>query len=428
MATVKIPYNRTALELHIDDRNLHAVIEDRSRCCDPGKTGDALVREALASPSGTKRLRELAAAARSVTVVTSDHTRALPSRITLPAILEEIRRGNPDADITILIATGLHRPTTRDEMRSMFGDVIVDSEKIAVNMAFEPDGFVSLGRLPSGAELVVNRLAAGCDLLVAEGLIEPHFFAGFSGGSKSILPGVCSEETVNENHSYKALSSPDAATGVIEGNPVREDIEAAGRMANLGFILNVVLSGDRRIIGAFAGHRESAHREGAGFLRSLSECPAVEGDIIVTSNGGYPLDQNLYQSAKGASTAEACAAEGAVIILCASCCDGIGGDNFAGLMTSGSADDIDARLRDIPPKKTRAESWNAQIFSRILKKHRIILVSDLDPDEVRKFNMTPAPTPDEALRIAYSLKGPKARVVAIPDGVAAIVAKVRRPE
>lgn len=428
MATVNVPYNKSHLEFHIGDNSLRAVIEERSRGYDPGKTGEELVREALEAPTGTKKLRELAAGARHITVITSDHTRAVPSRITLPMLLEEIRSGNPGADITILIATGLHRPTTDEELRLMFGDEVVDNEKIVINRAFEPGDFVFLGKLPSGADLAVNRYAVDCDLLVAEGLIEPHFFAGFSGGSKSILPGICSAETVNENHSYRALSNPRASTGVIEKNPVREDIEAAGRMAGLAFILNVVLSGDRRIIGAFAGHREKAHLEGVKFLRSLSECGAVEGDIIVTSNGGFPLDQNLYQSAKGASTAETCAADGAVIILCASCCDGIGGENFAELMASGSADEIDALLRAVPPKNTRAESWNAQIFSRILKKHRIILVSDLDPVEVRKFNMIPASTPDEALGTAYSLKGENARVVVIPDGVAALVTKERHSQ
>lgn len=424
MKTFDIPYYTSSLPLHVEDKNLKAVLNSRTDTYDAGKSEADLVREALAHPIGTPRLRELARGRQKVVLVTSDHTRAVPSKLTLPILLEEIRAGNPDADITILIATGLHRPTTEEEQRRMFGDAIVDQEKIVVNKAFEDEDFERVCGLPSGAELWVNRLALHCDLLVTEGFIEPHFFAGFSGGRKSILPGICNAVTVNENHSYKAIASPYAATGVLEHNPIHEDMVFAARAVNVQFIMNVALNAEKKVIAAFAGDLEQAHLQGVEFVRGLAQCPSVTGDIVVTSNGGYPLDQNLYQSPKAVATAEACCRDGGVIIMCASCCDGMGGTHFEKLIVRGTVDEIDAYLSKIPPKETIPEMWCAQIFSRILKKHRIILVTNyLDHEMVRKANMIPASSPDEALEMAYGMMGRDAEVVVIPDGVAVLAVK-----
>lgn len=424
MKTFDIPYYTSSLPLHVEDKNLKAVLNSRTDTYDAGKSEADLVREALAHPIGTPRLRELARGRQKVVLVTSDHTRAVPSKLTLPILLEEIRAGNPDADITILIATGLHRPTTEEEQRRMFGDAIVDQEKIVVNKAFEDEDFERVCELPSGAELWVNKLALHCDLLVTEGFIEPHFFAGFSGGRKSILPGICNAVTVNENHSYKAIASPYATTGVLEHNPIHEDMVYAARAVNVQFIMNVALNAEKKVIAAFAGDLEQAHLQGVEFVRGLAQCPSVTGDIVVTSNGGYPLDQNLYQSPKAVATAEACCRDGGVIIMCASCCDGMGGTHFEKLIVRGTVDEIDAYLSKIPPKETIPEMWCAQIFSRILKKHRIILVTNyLDHEMVRKANMIPASSPDEALEMAYGMMGRDAEVVVIPDGVAVLAVK-----
>ena len=165
----------------MEEENLKAVMYANADDYQPGKTETEVIEEALEHPIGTKKLSELAVGKNKVVLVTSDHTRAVPSKITLPILLKEIRKGNPDADITILIATGLHRATTEEEQRRMFGDAIVDNEKIAVNDAFKPEEFTYMCKLPSGADFYVNSLAAECDLLVTEGFIEPHFFAGFSG-------------------------------------------------------------------------------------------------------------------------------------------------------------------------------------------------------------------------------------------------------
>jgi nickel-dependent lactate racemase len=412
------------LDLHVNEANLEAVITAKTDEYKTDKTEEELVEEALQHPFGTPKLSELAKGKDKVVLVTSDHTRAVPSKLTLPILLKEIRKGNPDADITILIATGLHRETTKEEQRRMFGDQIVDHEKIVVNKAFEQDDFEFVRDLPSGAELWVNKLALHCDLLITEGFIEPHFFAGFSGGRKSILPGICNAATVNENHSYKAISSPYSTTGVLAHNPIHEDMVCAARAVNVQFILNVALNGEKKVIAAFAGDLEEAHAEGVAFVRSLAQCPGITGDIVITSNGGYPLDQNLYQSPKAVATAEACCKDGGVIIMCASCFDGMGGTHFEKLIVKGNVDEIDEYLSKIPPKETIPEQWCAQIYSRILKKHKVILVTTyLDHELVKKANMIPASSPDEALAMAYEMMGKDARVVVIPDGVAVLAVK-----
>ena len=423
MKTIKIPYYTSSKELHIEEDRIKALIYARTDEYQAEKSEEELIRDALAHPVGTPRLCELAKGKKRITLITSDHTRAVPSRITLPILLSEIRSGSPEAEITILIATGLHRRTTEEEQRRMFGDAIVDHEKIVVNDAYKDDDFVHLGTLPSGAELWVNRMAVDCDLLVTEGFIEPHFFAGFSGGRKSILPGVCNAATVNENHSYRAISSPYSNAGTLEHNPIHEDMVCAARMAGVGFILNVALNGEKKVIAAFAGDLEEAHAEGVSFVRSLAQCPGVTGDIVITSNGGYPLDQNLYQSPKAAATAEACCRDGGVIILCASCADGIGGSYFEKQMTMGTPDEIEAFLSKIPPRESIPEQWCTQIFMRILRKHTVILVSELDPETVKSVNMIPAADPDEALQKAYEIAGRDAEVVVIPDGVAVLAVK-----
>lgn len=424
MKTIQIPYYTSHMELHVDEANLKAVVTAKIHDYKPAKSEEELVRDALANPIGSQPLWQLAQGKKRITVVTSDHTRAVPSKLTLPILLQELRRGNPEAEITILVATGLHRPTTEQEQRRMFGDAIVDNERIVVNNAFVPEDFVKVCDLPSGAEFFCNKEAVNCDLLICEGFIEPHFFAGFSGGRKSILPGICNATTVNENHSYKAIADPHSVTGVLEGNPIHKDMVCAARAVNVQFILNVALDGEKKVIAAWAGDLEQAHAAGVQFIREQSQCPGITGDIVVTSNGGYPLDQNLYQSPKAVATAEACAGEDGVIIMCCSCCDGMGGSNFERLITLGSVEEIDAYLSKIPPKETISEQWCPQIYARILRHHKLILVTTyLDHDLVRKANMIPASSPDEALELAYQIKGRDAKVVVIPDGVSVLAVK-----
>ena len=423
METFSIPYDTSSVELHVSGENLAGVLTARTEEYRPELDEAALVLQALEHPIGTPRLSQLAQGKQKITIVTSDHTRAVPSRITLPLLLEEIRRGNPQADITIFIATGLHRPTTEEEQRRMFGNKIVDQERIVINRAFQQEDFAFVSALPSGAELWVNKEVLNCDLLLCEGFIEPHFFAGFSGGRKSILPGSCNAATVNENHSYRAIASPFAAAGILKGNPIHEDMVYAARKVNTQVRLNVALNSRHEIIAASGGAPEQGPPEGVAFVRSLAQCLPIMGDIVITSNGGYPLDQNLYQSPKAVATAQVCCRERGVIIMCCACRDGIGGENFQRLITYGTPEKIDWLLAAIPPKESISEQWCAQIYARILRKNPVILVSELPPDLVRQANLIPASTPNEALKLAYQMAGPSAQVVVIPDGVSVLAVR-----
>ncbi|MDD4445725.1 MAG: nickel-dependent lactate racemase [Eubacteriales bacterium] len=422
MITIPIPYHKDTMPLTVPKENFKALLAPRNGNGNFDRDEEDLLREALAAPFGTPTLRELVKEKKRITLVTSDHTRNMPSSKTLPILLEEIRAGNPEAEITLLIGTGLHRPTTEAEQRAMFGDDIVDRETILVNDAFRSKDFVNIGTLASGDYCKIHRAAVDADLLVTEGFIEPHFFAGFSGGRKSILPGICAAESINENHCFDAIAHPRSAAGVLAGNPIHEDMVAAARLAKVAFIFNVTLDHSKRISGAFAGELEAAHRAGVAFLTREIRCDAVQGDIVVTSNGGYPLDQNLYQSPKAVATAEKCAGTDGVIIMFASCVDGIGGERFEEVMRWGSPQETEQRMAAIPPKDTIPEMWCAQVYARILKKHPVILVSDYpDPDGIRAMNLIPAKSGQEALAIAFQLKGSDASVVVIPDGVCTLI-------
>lgn len=424
MRKIELPYDTGTLPLHVDEKNLRAVLINNAPVRS-GEPEDEIVRKALEAPIGTPRLSELSRGKKRVLLVTSDHTRAMPSRITLPLLLAEIRSGNPDAEITIMIATGLHRKTTREEQIRMFGEEIVNGERIVVHDAFDKESCVFVCGLPSGSDFWVNRAAAEADMIVCEGFIEPHFFAGFSGGRKSILPGIAAAETVNENHSFKAVAHKNSRAGILGGNVISDDMLFAAKKMNVAFIMNVALDENKKIIAAFAGDLEAAHDEGCAFAGRMAAVKPVSGDIVITSNGGYPLDQNLYQAPKSASTAESCAKEGAVIILVCKCRDGLGGTHFDRLMRMGTPEEIQAYLSGIPPKESIPEQWCVQIFSQMLMKHRIILVSDgLSDETIRAVNMIPARTPDEALAMAYEMKGADAGVVVIPDGVAVIACEV----
>ena len=419
-----LPYGKEKLTAKIEDEHLAGVLLSELHSYKAPKSGAELVQDALEHPIGTPRLCDMAVGKKKVVVISSDHTRPVPSHIMMPLILAEIRKGNPDADITILISTGLHRTTTKEELAAKFGPEIMANEKIVVHDCDDKDNLVYLGKLPSGGNLIINRLAAEADLLVAEGFIEPHFFAGFSGGRKSILPGVASRETVMYNHNSGFIADPHARTGVVEGNPIHNDMLYAARAARLDFIVNVVIDAAHDPIFAVAGDCDLAHRVGREFLASKCQVDAIPADIVISTNGGYPLDQNIYQSVKGMTAAETTVKEGGVIIMCCSCADGMGGSNFERLITMGSVDEIDAYLSKIPPKESISEQWCAQIYSRILKHHKVILVTTfLDHELVRKANMIPASDVNEALEMALEMMGKNAQVVVIPDGVAVLAVK-----
>lgn len=420
--TFEVPYDTGKTSFSIPDDRLAGVLSVHGGSEGIAKDQKKIIEEALRNPIGTPRLRDLAKGKKRIVLITSDHTRAVPSSLTLPFLLEELRGGSPEAEITILVATGLHRGMTPEEMRSKFGPEICARERIRNHDAYDPNGFVDLGVLPSGSKCEINRLAIESDLLVAEGFIEPHFFAGFSGGRKSVLPGIASQDCVNINHSARAIQSPQAATGVLDGNPIHEDMIKAARLAKLAFIFNVLLDDEKKVIAAFCGDVDQAHRAGCRFLLERSGADRIRADIVVTTNGGYPLDQNLYQCPKGLDAALACVNDGGVIILIAACRDGLGGENFGRMMLEGTPRELLDRILATPEEKTISEQWCVQRFADALIRYRIILVTrGLEKQLIEKMNFIYADSVDSALQKAFELRGREAKVAVIPDGVAVII-------
>ena len=417
---ITIPYGKTHIPVHFPFDGLLVSRVDQLKST---KTGLQLAEEAMAHPIGSQSLKELAAGKKPCTIIISDHTRPVPSRDILPPMLAQLRQGNPDIAITLLVATGFHRPTTAGELESKLGSEIAGKEKIVVHDAFDPDSNVEIGVLPSGARLVIDRVAAETDLLVSEGFIEPHFFAGFSGGRKSVLPGVCDKTTVLGNHCGKFIASERARTGILEGNPLHIDMVAAAEMAKLRYIVNVVINDDKQTVAAFAGDFKAAHAAGVEFLRPYCQVAAAPADIVITSNGGAPLDQNIYQSVKGLTAAEASAKPGAVLIMCAELADGTGGEGFyTSLRDCESPAAHFAQCAATPQDETIPDQWESQILARILMKHRVIFVSRPGMEHtLKEMKLDYAPDLDTALAMAKRDKGETASVTVIPNGISVIV-------
>ncbi len=420
LQNIPIPYGKTHLICPVvPDGLLTSRVEELKS----GLSGRLLVEQAMAQPIGSQSLEEMAVGKKRCTIIISDHTRPVPSRDILPPMLEQLRQGNPDIAITLLVATGFHRPTTALELEAKLGPEISSREKILVHDAFDPDSNVEIGILPSGAPLVIDRAAVETDLLVAEGFIEPHFFAGFSGGRKSVLPGVCDKTTVLGNHCGEFIASPYARTGILEGNPLHTDMVAAAKLAKLKFIVNVIINDDKQTVAAFAGDFAQAHAAGVEFLRPYCQVAAVPGDIVITSNGGAPLDQNIYQSVKGLTAAEASAKEGAVLIICAQLADGTGGEGFyTSLRDCKSPAAHFAQCAETPQQETIPDQWESQILARILMKHRVIFVTRPEMEKtLQEMKLDYAPDLETALAMAKADKGEAASITVIPNGISVIV-------
>ena len=423
MKTFHLPYGKETIEANIEEEHLAGVLVSSLHQYKAEKSQEDLVQESLENPIGTSRLKDMVTGKKKVVIISSDHTRPVPSKVIMPLLLKEVREGNKDADITILISTGLHRGTTKDELVEKFGEDIVGREKIVIHDCDDKENLVFFGKLPSGGNFSINRIAAEADLLIGEGFIEPHFFAGFSGGRKSVLPGVASRETVMYNHNSAFIASRYARTGVIEGNPIHNDMLYGARAARLDFIVNVVIDAEHKVIKCVSGDCDLAHREGRGFLNSMCRIDAVPSDIVISTNGGYPLDQNIYQAVKGMTAAEATVKEGGVIIMVAKSVDGHGGEVF--YETFRDEKDLNKMMKvfiDRKAEETIPDQWQSQIFARVLLKARVIYVSDAPDDMVRDLHMTPAHSMEEAMEMAKEMvKKEDYQVTVIPDGVSVIV-------
>lgn len=422
MATIDFFYGNGTLPLEIPDDRLNGVLLSRSHDFKPEGAESDIVRQALENPIGSPRLCDLAKGKKNIVLLVSDHTRPVPSKIIFPLLVEEIARGNPDARITILVSTGCHRGTTRDELVAKLGQDVCDAYPILIHDC-DASEVVKIGTLPSGGELLVNKVAIDADLLIAEGFIEPHFFAGFSGGRKSVFPGVTNRMSVMANHCSAFINAPASRTGILENNPIHKDMVYAAGAANLAFIVNVVIDSDKKVIKAVAGHHDKAHLAGCEFVRELAGVKALPADIAITTNGGYPLDQNLYQAVKGMTAAEATVKKGGVTIIAARCEDGHGGEVF--LETFKCEKNLD-RMMDCflgrRAEETIPDQWQSQIFARVLLWSTVIMVTGAPREMVEDLHMRFAASLEEALNMADAILGHDRGVItAIPDGIGVIV-------
>ncbi|HHY45722.1 MAG TPA: nickel-dependent lactate racemase [Firmicutes bacterium] len=414
-----IPYGYGSIDCVIPRDRVQSILEPR-RFPDR-RPPEVTIRGALRNPIGAQPLREMVKGKSHILIITSDTTRPVPSQLTLPLLLEEIETGNPSAGYTLIVATGLHSPPSQEELVARFGESLLGSLNVVLHEASNRQELTSVGRLSTGLDLWTNRLVAESDLIIAEGFIEPHFFAGFTGGRKSILPGIAGYESILQNHSPEKIDHPLSRNGILEGNPIHAEMCEAARAARLAFILNVVLDRNKEVVSAFAGDPFLAHEEGVGFVRAHAMVHASPADIVITSNGGYPLDRNLYQLVKGISVGAQTAKPGGVVIILGECRDGVGHQEFFNMMAkSDGPSDVLKRIRS--GQVSGKDQWEVQVLARVLERNPVIIVSrEIDSEVVKDMHMNHARDIQEALEMAFRMKGKDAMVTILPHGPATIV-------
>ena len=375
-----------------------------------GKTGADAVAEALRYPIDSPPLREIVRPGEKVAVVTSDVTRPMPTHQVMPAILDELYAGGvKPEDITLVFGLGSHRRQTEAEIKKLAGDRAFQEIRCADS---DPDDCVHFGVTARGTPVDITRIVAEADRRVCLGNIEYHYFAGYSGGAKALMPGVSTRAAIQSNHSL--MVNPDACAGKLAGNPLREDIEEAARMVGIDFILNVVLDEHKKIVCAVAGDPVKAHRAGCRFLDQfyLKAIPE-RADIVLVSQGGAPKDLNLYQTQKALDNAKHAVKKGGVVILIGSCREGLGEETFEAWMTqSPSPESMIERIR----RDFCLGGHKAAAIAMVLQSADIYLVSDLADDFVRKIFLTPYPSAQAALDAALQKLGPDATILAMPYG------------
>jgi len=373
-------------------------------------TGQEEVVRALQHPIGTPRLREIVHPGEKIAIITSDVTRPLPSGQVLPPLLDELyAAGVSREDITVVFALGSHRKQTPDEMKKLVGERVFAEVKCIDG---DDSDCVQYGNTSRGTPVDIVRVVAEADRRICLGNIEYHYFAGYSGGAKAIMPGVSTRTAIQSNHSRMVEAA--AAAGRLEGNPVREDIEEAAAMVGVDFIVNVVLDEHKKIVRAVAGDVVQAHREGCRYLDKLYGKPiAGSADIVVVSQGGAPKDLNLYQTQKALDNAKHAVKKGGVIVLVGSCKEGLGEHVFEDWMThSPSAHSMIERIE----RDFQLGGHKAAAIAMVLEDADIYLVSELDPAFVEGIFLTPFATAQDALDAALDKCGSDAGVIVMPYG------------
>lgn len=396
------------LNFNIDDKNISNVLLPNEVQIE--LTGVEEVKRAMESPINSKKLKDIVKAGEKIVIVTSDITRPMPSKVVLPPVIEELNSaGVKDEDITIVLALGSHRAHTEDEKKYLVGEAVYERIKCIDSNSTE---YIHLGTTENGTPVDINKEVAEADRRICLGNIEYHYFAGYSGGAKAIMPGVSTRAAIQANH--KRMVEDNAKTGNLDTNPVRIDIDAVEKFVPIDFIVNVVLDSSKQIIKAVAGHYLDAHREGCRFLDSFYRIKIKDkADIVITTPGGYPKDLNLYQAQKALDNSKHAVKDGGIIILVASCKEGLGEKVFEQWMLNfEKSKDMIEEIK----KNFQLGGHKAAAIAMILEKAKIFLVSELDEDFVRSIFMEPFSDAQSAVDAAFKEKGENAKVVLMPYG------------
>lgn len=405
---ITLGFGKKQLNLKVDEKNILDVLKPNPIQGDVDQVEE--VQRALENPIGTKRLKEMVRPGEKVVIITSDVTRPMPTHVVLPSLLEELNSaGIKDEDIKVVFALGSHRKHTEEEKKRLVGEEIYSRIQCIDTDASD---CIHMGETSNGTPVDIFREVALADRRICLGNIEYHYFAGYSGGAKAIMPGVSTRAAIQANHSKMVME--DARTGELDKNPVRWDIEEAISLMPIDFILNVVLDENKRIIKAVAGHFIEAHREGCRFLDGIYKKPIKElADIVIVSPGGYPKDINMYQAQKALDNAKHAVKDGGVIIWVASCTEGFGEGVFEEWINEAeSPHSLVERIQ----RQFQLGGHKAAAIAMVLERCDVFLVSDLDERIVRKAFLTPYRDIDKALQDAYAKLGEQAKVLIMPYG------------
>lgn len=368
------------------------------------------IKKALENPIGTPRLKDIVKPGKKIAIITSDITRPMPTWKVMPQLLDELYAGGAKReDITLIFALGSHRKHTEDEKKHLAGERAWNEIKCVDS---DPLNCVHVGETARKTPVDIDKHVIEADIRICVGNIEYHYFAGYSGGAKAIMPGVSTREAIQANHSN--MINPDAHAGKLDGNPLRDDIEEAAAMVGVDFILNVVLTPQKDIIKAVAGDIKKAHREGCAFLDTLYLKKIPErADIVLVSQGGSPKDLNLYQTQKALDNAKHAIKNGGIIILIGSCREGLGEKTFEEWLTSAPNSHS---LIDRIHKEFKLGGHKAAAIAMVLENAEIYLVSEMNNDLVKSLFMTPFNSVQEAYNAAVKKLGDNAKIIAMPYG------------
>jgi lactate racemase len=406
----QFPYGNSALTACIPRENIDFVLKRKHARGLADEAAAAL--EAIRYPINAPPLIDCIGKNGKVVIIVTDNTRPCPDDRLLPIILAELESKIPRGNITIIVALGLHTSLSKEDLVKKLGKDIVSGYRV---LNHDTADTMNIGITSRGTPVEVNRRVLEADFRISTGFIEPHFFAGFSGGSKSIAPGVSSRMAIYHNHSYEMLDHPLSRAGILKGNPVHEDIVEQAKMAGLNFIVNVLLNESHQITHVVAGDPVKAHEKGCQIERGLAGFKVDHKvDITVTTNSGTPLDLDLYQTCKGIDTAALITRKGGIIIIASACNQGAGPEAFTQLHLS-ACSPAEA-LTNIKSAKFNHLPWQNQRLAQAQLDNDIYLVSGLDGSLVRNMMMIPVPSIEEGLNMAFQKLGSRARVAVIPEG------------